>query len=111
MHSLLHAELADELREVVCIGIHVVALPRLARSAVAAPVMGDDAQAVRGQEEHLVLPGIGRERPAVAEHDRIAGPPVLVVDLRSVSGSNARHGVSPARWNDPVDDRWFLIVA
>ena len=42
--------------------------------------MGDGPVAVRGQEEHLGLPGIRAERPAVAEDDRLSGAPILEVD-------------------------------
>jgi hypothetical protein len=51
MDRVLQVELLDQLGEVVGIGVEVVALPGLARAAVAAAVMGDAAVAVRGQEE------------------------------------------------------------
>jgi len=51
---------------------------------------------VRGEEEHLRLPGIRRERPAMAEGDDRARAPVLVVDLRAVLSRDAAHRfVSP----------------
>ena len=77
-------ERLDQRREVVGVGVHVVAVPGLARAAVAAAVVGDAAVAAGGQEQHLVFPGVGAERPAVAEDDRLPGAPVLVVDLRAV---------------------------
>ena len=49
---------------------------------MAAPVVGDDAIAVIEKEQHLRVPVVGRERPAVAEHDRLPVAPILVVDLR-----------------------------
>ena len=44
--GILEIELLDELGEVVGVGVHVVALPRLARTAVAATDMGDDTIAM-----------------------------------------------------------------
>jgi len=41
MDRVFEVELFDQLREVVRIGIHFVAIPWLVRSAVAATVMGD----------------------------------------------------------------------
>ena len=91
----LQVERLDELREVVGIGVHVVAVPGLARPAMSAPVMGDAAIAVGGQEHHLGFPAIRAERPAVAEHHRLSCAPVLVVDLRSVFRRDRAHGLPP----------------
>ncbi len=80
--------------EVVGIGVDIVAVPRLARAAMAAPVMGDAAIAVRGEEEHLVLEGVGAERPAMAEDDRLSRAPILVIDLGAVLGRDRAHDAS-----------------
>jgi len=57
--------------------------PRLARTAVTAPVVGDTAIAARCEVEHLVFEGVRRERPAVAEDHararRLLPPRILVV--------------------------------
>jgi hypothetical protein len=82
----------EELGEIVGVGVHFVALPRLAGTAVAAAIVGDAAVAVRGEEEHLRFPGIAREGPAVAEDDGLAGAPVFVIDLRAVFGGDHAHG-------------------
>src|SRR5712692_2824882 len=55
------------------------------------PVVGYDAIAVVEEEQHLRVPIIGRERPAVAKHDGLTFAPVLVVDLRPVFRRNRRH--------------------
>jgi len=52
-HDIPHVELFQQLREVVGIGVQVIALPRLARTAVTAPVEGYAAVPTRCQEEHL----------------------------------------------------------
>ena len=82
-------------REIVGVVIHVVAVADLAGAAVAAAVMGDDAKAVVEEEQHLRVPVVGRQRPAVAEHDRLARAPVLVEDLDAVLGGDGGHGNSP----------------
>ena len=55
---VLQVERFDERREVVGVGVHVVAVPGLARAAVAAAVVGDAAVAAGGQKEHLVFEGV-----------------------------------------------------
>ena len=95
MDRVRQVERFDKRRQVVGIGIHVVAVPGLARSAMAAAVVGDAAVAAGSQKQHLVFPGVHGERPAMAENYRLSAPPVLVMDLRAVFGRDGRHGISP----------------
>src|SRR5882724_7676683 len=67
--GVLQIELFGQRREVVGVGVHVVAVPGPARAAVAAAIVRDAAVAARGQEEHLVLEGVRAQRPAMAEDD------------------------------------------
>ena len=60
---------------------------------MAAAVMGDDAIAVIEEEQHLIVPVIGRQRPAMAEHDGLTFAPVLVEDLNAVFCLHRAHGV------------------
>jgi carbonic anhydrase len=62
---------------------------------VLAPVVRDHAVAAPEEEHHLGIPVVGRERPAVAEDDRLALAPVLVEDLAAIrgEGSNVRRRV------------------
>ena len=53
---VLQVELFGERCEVVGVGIHVVAVPRLGGTAVAAPVMRDDSIAMLAEKQHLRLP-------------------------------------------------------
>src|ERR1700758_397977 len=71
--------------------IHVMAATGLGGAAMAAPVMGYDAIAVLEEEQHLRVPIIGRQRPAVAEHDGLTFAPVLVEDLNAVFGGDRSH--------------------
>src|SRR5258705_9857437 len=71
---------------------------------MAPSVMGDRAEAVLRQEEHLAFPRVGIQRPAVRERYGRALTPVLIVDLRAVRGRDRAagafgyeraHGMSP----------------
>jgi hypothetical protein len=75
--------------------VHVVTVAGLGGPSVAAPVMGDDAIAVLEEEQHLGVPVIGRQGPAVAEHNRLTASPVLVEDLCAIGGSDHAHVVLP----------------
>src|SRR5690349_12005937 len=60
-----------------------------------APVMRDRAEAVLRQEQHLAVPCVRAQRPAVRERDDGALPPVLVVDFRAVFGGDRAHVCTP----------------
>jgi hypothetical protein len=55
-------------------------------------VMSYDAKAVLEEKNHLRVPVIRRQRPAMAEHDGLTFAPVLVKDLDAVFGRNRTHG-------------------
>src|SRR5712672_583983 len=58
---------------------------------MAAAVVGDDAIAVTQEEQHLRVPVIRRQRPPMAEHDRLTLAPILVEELNAVFGRDRRH--------------------
>jgi hypothetical protein len=60
MDGILETEFLDDLSGVIGVGVHVVALRRLGRAAVAAPVVGDYAIAVIEEKHHLRVPVVGR---------------------------------------------------
>src|SRR5437016_8741716 len=68
-------------RQVVGVMIHVMAPAGLGGAAVTSSVMGNDAIAVFEEEQHLRVPIVGAERPAVAEHDGLTFAPVLIIDV------------------------------
>ena len=80
MDGFVQVERCRQLREIICVGVHVVARPGLAGAPVPTTVMRDATIAMRREIEHLVLEGVGTERPAMAEDDGLAGAPVLVVE-------------------------------
>src|SRR5690606_39785504 len=82
--DVAEVERLDELRQVVGVRVHVIARRRLARPPVPASVVCNHAEAILREEEHLPIPRIAIERPAVGKEDDGALPPVLVVDLCAV---------------------------
>ena len=96
VNGVLQVEMRRHRREIVGIMIHVMAVADLAGAPVAAAVMGDDAEAVIGEEDHLGIPVVGRQRPAMAEHDRLTLAPILVEDLDAVLCRDGGHGKDPS---------------
>ena len=90
MDRALEIERVRQRREIVGVGVHLVAAPGLARPPWPG-VVGDAAVAARAQKQHLVFPGVRAQRPAVAEDHRRAAPPVLVVDLGAVLRGDGAH--------------------
>src|SRR6266849_2250735 len=78
--------------------IHVMAVPGLAGTPVPPPVVSNHAIATLAEEQHLCVPIVGRERPAVTEDYWLALSPVLVVNLRTIFRSDRRHEDSPYRF-------------
>jgi hypothetical protein len=75
--------------------VHVVAVADLSRPPVAAPVMRDDAEAFTEEKQHLRIPIVRREGPAMAEHDRLTDSPILIEDLNSVLRRDVWHSGTP----------------
>jgi hypothetical protein len=92
VNSVLQIELRGQGRKIGGVVIHVMAVADLRGTSMAAPVMGDDAIAAIEEEQHLRVPVIRRQRPAMAKDDRLPLSPILVEDLDAVFGSNKWHG-------------------
>src|SRR6266403_1416994 len=73
--------------------IHVMAAIGLAGASMSPPVVCNHAIAVLEEEQHLRVPIIGRQRPAVRENDRLTCSPILVIDLRSVFRCDCAHKI------------------
>src|SRR5271156_1561701 len=56
-----------------------------------APVVCNDAIAELTEEQHLAIPVVAAERPAVRENDRLTCSPIFVVNLRAVFRRDCRH--------------------
>src|SRR2546426_12797712 len=90
--------------------IHVMAAIGLGGTAMAAPVVGYDTIALLEEEQHLHVPIIVRQRPAVAKHDGLSFAPVLVVDFRRLFRCNCRHVCSPFSMMFCLRDRQTRIL-
>ncbi len=92
---VLQVEVLGHRRSVGGVVVHVVTIADLGRAPVAAAIMGDDAEASGDEEQHLCVPIVRAERPAVMEHDGLGAlrAPVLVVNLGTVLGGDERHGI------------------
>src|SRR5262245_34720677 len=77
--------------EVVGITVHVVVGRSLAGAAMAPAIERDAAVAVMHEEQHLTVPRVGIERPAVRKCDDRTSAPILVVDFGAVFGGDCRH--------------------
>ena len=93
MDRVSQVEVLDHGGSIGRIVIHVVTVAHLRRAAMAAPVMGDDTIALVEEKEHLVVPVVGAQRPAVVEDDRLCGlrAPVFVVNLNAILGREGAH--------------------
>src|SRR3989440_9424943 len=100
-HRLVQIERVEERRQIVSVGVHVVTVPGLAGSPMAATVMGDRAIAMGGHEDQLVVPIVGIERPAVAEDDGLPRAPVLVIDMGAVLCGDRAHGMNSSFQDQP----------
>src|SRR5262249_59776966 len=93
--GVAQVEVLGDHSEVGGIVVHVMVVADLARTAMSAPVVGDDAVALPEEEEHLSVPVVGTQRPAMMEYDWLCvlWSPVLVVDLDAVFGAHEAHGI------------------
>src|SRR5438552_14942457 len=95
VHGVVQIKMRGQSRKVVGIVIHVMAVARLGRSTVASSVMGDDAIALFEEEQHLRVPIIGRQRPAMAEDDGLSFAPIFIIDVDAsrvfFSNGDVRH--------------------
>ena len=96
MNGILEIELFDQLRQVVGVGVQVIAVPGLARAAMAATIMGDTAIAARGKEKHLIFEGVRAQGPAMAKHNRLSRAPIVVIKRCPVLGLDHRHEGAPS---------------
>src|ERR1700689_2561497 len=60
-----------------------------------APIVGDHAISVAEEEQHLRIPIVRGEWPAVAEHDRLPATPIFVVNLHAIRGCDSGHVLLP----------------
>ena len=97
MDRIVEIKVRSHRSQIVGVVVHVMTNGSLGGSPVAAAVVRDDPVAVVEEEQHLGVPVVGRQWPAMAEHDRLTGTPVLVEDLESFGGGDCTHLIYPSR--------------
>ena len=102
--GVLEIERLDHGCKIVGIAVHVVPRRGLAGPAMAATVMRDHAESILREEQHLAVPSVGAQRPAVRERYDRAFAPVLVVDFGAVLSTYSETGFWP--WIEAASD-WF----
>ena len=86
MDGVAKVQCFNEGRQIIGVGVHFVAVPRLTRPPMPATVVSNAPVPARRQKHHLVIPRVCRERPPVAKDDGLARAPVLEVNLCAVLG-------------------------
>lgn len=76
MHRITQVEALGQRRQVGDPVVHVVAPAELVRAAVPAALVDDHPVVALQEEQHLDVPVVGRQRPAVTEVDGLTGTPV-----------------------------------
>lgn len=62
---------------------------------MASAIVGNTAISARGEENHLVIPRIRTEWPAVTEDDGLPFSPIFVVNLSAIFGCDCWHRFLP----------------
>ncbi|MNH25494.1 hypothetical protein D3C79_854910 [compost metagenome] len=93
MHRAAYAQMIDHCRHVVGVVVHVMAIPDLAGAPVAAAVVGDDTVALGQEKQHLRVPVVGAQWPAMVKEDHLgaARAPVFVEDFNTIFGCDECH--------------------
>src|SRR5580704_2053826 len=91
-NRVFEIEVFEQARQIVRISVHIVSAPSLSRAAVPAAVVCDYAKTLLAEEQHLAIPIVRGEWPAVAENDRLSFAPVFVKNFGAVFGGDSRHG-------------------
>jgi hypothetical protein len=74
-HCVLQIERLHQFGKIVGVSVHVVAVPRLTGPTVPTAIMRDAAEALTGQEEHLIFKGVGVEAIGVIENNGLTFTP------------------------------------
>lgn len=84
--DIVEIETVEHRFEIVGQRVVIVSAPRLRRSTEAAARVSDRPQTALGQGERLTFPHFVTDRPAVDEHDGLAGAPVLIGEFDRLIG-------------------------
>ncbi|MEI9894641.1 MAG: hypothetical protein WDN28_12325 [Chthoniobacter sp.] len=90
-HCVLEVERFHHLGEIVGIGIHVIAMPRLAGAAMTSAIVSDTAIALARQEEHLIFERVAVQRIRMVENDGLPFSPIFEIKFGAVFGGDGVH--------------------
>src|SRR5882762_6127548 len=100
VNGIAKVQLFNQLVNVSSVCVHFVAGNGLRGASMSAAVMSDHAVSPLEKEHHLSVPVICRERPAMVEKQRLAGAPVLVINLRAIFRRDCGHWMTSLTcWN------------
>src|SRR5215469_10643391 len=91
VNGALEIQMRGHSRKIIGIVIHIMAVGYLAGTAVAAAIVCNHAIAATQEEQHLIVPVVGGERPAMAEHDGLTLAPVFVKNFNAVPRFDKAH--------------------
>src|SRR4029077_16952840 len=94
VNRIFQVEMVGDGLQIVGVMIEVVAIGHLRRTAVAASVVRDHPITFGEEEQHLRVPIVRAQWPAMTEYDRLAFTPIFIIDLYSVFGCNVAHNFS-----------------
>src|SRR5216684_6200785 len=81
VNRILQVEMIGDGLQIIGVVVHVMSVAGLSRATMSAPISCNDTIALADEEEHLRVPIIRRERPAVTEHNRLPTAPVFIIDI------------------------------
>src|SRR5215471_7913991 len=93
MDGVAEVQMLDDGSRVGGVVVHIVAVRYLARPPVTAAINADHPVPLLDKKQHLSVPVIGTERPAMVEDNRLAAPPIFVENLCAVGGCDYAHGL------------------
>src|SRR5436190_2870412 len=85
VNCILEVEMIGDGLQIVGIVVHVMSVAGLSRAPMSAAISCNDAETLAEEEKHLRVPVIRRQRPTMAEHDRLTRAPVFIIDVDVLS--------------------------
>src|SRR5207249_3084584 len=81
VNRIFQVEMIGDGLQIVGIMVHVVSAAGLSRATMSTPISCNDAETLADEKKHLRVPIIRRQRPTMAEDDRLSFAPVLIIDV------------------------------
>src|SRR6516165_5004984 len=85
VNRILQVEMIGDRLQIVGIMIHIMSVAGLSRATMSAPIGRNDAIAFAEEEKHIRVPIVRRQRPTMAEDNRLTAAPILVINVDVLS--------------------------